>query len=252
MIKNSDIKVHDDWRIDGAEAGPEDNIEQLWRLDFRGLDGDDNSYQAQIFAGVDPKQCDGSGRFIDIVADLKTEDERYVSFRLLIERDKRSAEDNFIRVDYASAGWKLTQERALALLALDETTFPLIAAEEVKEVASKPNEIVTCDLERRRSITSVLAATTREVTEKDFEKVYEDGTRLHLRGGLVLFGVDHHVNLIAVHEMPDGSQEEVNPADASDFESWRMGVDPDVCRFSTIKVPGYGHEYVALISPYED
>lgn len=127
-IKNSDLTVHDDWYLDGAEGV---EPEQLWRMDFA---VGPNEYQVQLFAKVDPTQLDEDG---DLATKVRVEDERYVEFRLFLERDNRTA-DGGPRIDYACGAWPLTPGRAEALLSLSEAELPAAIAAEVSHVAGLP------------------------------------------------------------------------------------------------------------------
>lgn len=114
-------RAHNDWYEDGTDGGDEN----LWRLDFMGGDGDDNEYQAQLFATAVAPDAD---------------DLEYTAFRLFLERDNRHPDGSGLRVDYACGAWPLTAERALALLAAGEREAVRMMAAEVAHVAALPND----------------------------------------------------------------------------------------------------------------
>lgn len=135
MIRNCDLLIHADWYCDGAESG-----EQLWRLDFC---TDDHSFQAQLFAKLDPEQW----LAIDLARiDVPVEDEKYVSFRLFLERDNRDTSGEQ-RIDYACASWPITEERAQQLLGTPECAIVPLLETEISHVAGLPCDKSLCEVQ---------------------------------------------------------------------------------------------------------
>jgi hypothetical protein len=108
--------VHRDWYEDGVEDG-----ENLWRLDWP-------EYQAQLFC-----KLDHDDRKVVVNADGL----RYVSARLLIERDRRD-ESGDNRIDYACEAWPISPEQAQELLRMDREGAKAAMAAKIAVVQGLP------------------------------------------------------------------------------------------------------------------
>ena len=128
-----DDEIHADWYCDGVEDSRKHGHEQLWRLDFC---TDENAFQAQLFAKVDPAQLVDDGYRMDLPDDLPREAERYTEFRLFIARDNRDENQN--RIDYAWYNWAIDPEFARRLLAAGEQDFLRLAADYVSYAERLP------------------------------------------------------------------------------------------------------------------
>jgi hypothetical protein len=102
------------------------------------------------------------------------------------------------------------------------------------------------------------APTRLDLDVSRFTNVYDDrDTRLHYEGGLDIFGASYHLTLIAVRTYVDPDTEEESTAavdgdDAADLMDLGILDGKGHGAFERLRVPGYDHEYVAIVLPYQD